>query len=175
MESFTCPYCNVTRPTMQGLRSHLEQNRLCRERKYNAYAAAESDDDASDSDDSGDSDDGGEGTDAVDVGMPAPTAEEVIDFSDDEDGPEMSADPPRTDNSPVGSPLPAEPEAGSSRPRKRPPPTVEEVEDEDERHVEDFLADMKAGKIWRQRETYFETLRNEQKAAGNPPWYSGAH
>ncbi|KAJ7737447.1 hypothetical protein DFH07DRAFT_753069 [Mycena maculata] len=174
MESFTCPYCNVIRPTMQVLRSHLEQNRLCRESKYNAYVAAESDDD-----DSGDSDDGREGTDAGDVGrdadiaiIPAPTAEEeVINFSDDEDGPEMSADPPRTDDSPVGSPLPAEPEAGSSRPRKRPPPTVEEVEDEDERYVDDFPADMKAGKIWGQRETYFETLRNEHKSAGNPPWY----
>ncbi|KAJ6540666.1 hypothetical protein B0H19DRAFT_959211 [Mycena capillaripes] len=72
------------------------------------------------------------------------------------------------DNSPAGSPLPAEPEPAT---RKRPRATVEEVEDEDEWFVDDFPDDIDAGAPLDQCKTFFENLREEQRAAGNAPWY----
>ncbi|KAF7328359.1 hypothetical protein MVEN_02551500 [Mycena venus] len=89
---------------------------------------------------------------------------------EDEDDPNLSADPPQTNDSPIGSPLPAESELASHA-RKRQRATVEEVEDEDERYVQDFPEDFKAGKAGDECKTYFETLRDEQKARGNAPWY----
>jgi hypothetical protein len=79
-----------------------------------------------------------------------------------------SADPPYMEDSPVGSPVAAEPTPTT---RKRPRATVEEVEDEDERFVEDFPDDLHAGEPLEQCKTFFENLREEQKAAGNAPWY----
>ncbi|KAJ7875707.1 hypothetical protein B0H14DRAFT_3547012 [Mycena olivaceomarginata] len=154
METHTCPYCDETRRTMQGLRSHIEQSKVCRQRRYIAYAA-ESDDDTDSSDDSNEDKNGLEESDAadreiiVDVEEPVGT---VSYLSDDEDEPNLSADPPQSNDSPIGSPFPTvEPEPGAHT-RKRQRATVEEVEDEDERYVQDFPE-------------HFE------KAEGNAPWY----
>ncbi|KAJ7797991.1 hypothetical protein B0H14DRAFT_3114235 [Mycena olivaceomarginata] len=168
MDQFTCPYCDAVRNTIQGLRSHIEQSQLCRERRYNAYAA-ESDGDS----DSDDSYDGGNGLESdTEMPMNAERAENGLlnDVSEDENDQDLHADPPHIDDTPPGSPSPVpdpDPKAG-----KRRRATVEEVEDEeDERYVEDFPAEMDAGE-WRERcKTYFQKLRDEQKDAGNAPWY----
>ncbi|KAJ7205623.1 hypothetical protein B0H12DRAFT_1035007 [Mycena haematopus] len=164
MPTFSCPYCSVTRPTQQGLRSHIEQTQVCRERRYNAYAV-ESD---NDTDDSSESDQGRAGLDiGDDGGIPA----EVDTTRDEEDSPENpseSADPLDMDDSPVGSPLPAE-NAPATQKRRR--ASVEEVEDEDERYVNDFPDDFRAGEPLEQCKTFFEKLREEQKEAGHAPWY----
>ncbi|KAJ7898897.1 hypothetical protein B0H14DRAFT_2556951 [Mycena olivaceomarginata] len=104
METHTCPYCDETRRTMQGLRSHIEQSKVCRQRRYIAYAA-ESDDDTDSSDDSNEDKNGLEESDAadreiiVDVEEPVGT---VSYLSDDEDEPNLSADPPQSNDSPIG-------------------------------------------------------------------------
>ncbi|KAF7344304.1 hypothetical protein MVEN_01722000 [Mycena venus] len=170
MDQFTCPYCDAARNTMQGLRSHIEQSQLCRERRYNAYAA-ESDGDSN----SDDSYDGGNDLES-DTEMPM-NAEQagnglLSDVSEDENNQDLHADPHNNDTPPgsPGSPSPAPDPALNAGKRRR--ATVEEVEDEeDERYVEDFPKDMNAGE-WRERcKTYFQKLRDEQKDAGNAPWY----
>ncbi|KAJ7718055.1 hypothetical protein B0H16DRAFT_1678191 [Mycena metata] len=116
----TCPYCSIQRPTAQGLRSHIGQSQVCRERRYNVYA--EQSDDSESSASASDSDHG---------------------------------DPP-----------------AESNPRKRThAATVEEVEDEDDRYVQDFPTDQNAGQVLAECETYFETLRNKQVEEGHPPWH----
>ncbi|KAJ7617664.1 hypothetical protein DFH06DRAFT_1364378 [Mycena polygramma] len=163
----TCPYCTETRPTEQGVRSHIEQTPVCREIRYNAYTAESDDDSDSESDANLGSDrrgdyGGGGGLDIPElVNAPSPP-------SDSDDAEEMNADPPRMDYSPAGSPLPAD---ADPNPRKRHRASVEEVEDEDERWVQDFPEEFDAGKPLEQCETSFETFRAKQTAAGNPPWH----
>lgn len=162
--TFTCPYCSVIRPTIQGLRSHIEQSSVFRERRYNAYAAQpDNDSDDSDSD---------EGDDDVEMPVEVEKMEESEESpSDDEEDQELSADPPYMEDSPARSPLPTEQPEPEPATRKHPRATVEEVEDEDERFVDDFPDDMEAGAPLDQCKTFFENLREEQKAAGNAPWY----
>ncbi|KAJ7880813.1 hypothetical protein B0H14DRAFT_3764554 [Mycena olivaceomarginata] len=157
METHTCPYCDKTHRTI----------------RYIAYAA-ESDDDTDSSDDSNEDENGIEESDAadreiiVDVEEPVGT---VSYLSDDEDEPNLSANPPQSNDSPIGLPFPtAEPEPGAHT-RKRQRATVEEVEDEDERYVQDFPEHFEAGKGMDECKTYFETLRDNQKAEGSAPWY----
>ncbi|KAJ7652675.1 hypothetical protein DFH06DRAFT_1282610 [Mycena polygramma] len=163
----TCPYCGEIRPTEQGVRSHIEQTDVCREIRYNAYVAeSDSDSDSSQSDvsNSGNNAHGDYGGDldmSGQVNAPSPP-------SDSDDTEEINADPPRMDYSPAGSPLAAD---SDPNPRKRRRASVEEVEDEDERWVQDFPEEFDAGKPLEQCETSFETFRAKQKAAGNPPWH----
>ncbi|KAJ6622286.1 hypothetical protein B0H10DRAFT_1745170, partial [Mycena sp. CBHHK59/15] len=49
--------------------------------------------------------------------------------------------------------------------------TVEEVEDEDDRWIQDFPDEFQAGAIFEKCKTQFEKLRQEQSKAGRPPWY----
>ncbi|KAF7341443.1 hypothetical protein MVEN_01881500 [Mycena venus] len=71
---------------------------------------------------------------------------------------------------PPGSPSPAPDPALNAGKRRH--AAVEEVEDEeDERYVEDFPEDMNAGEWQEHCKTYFQKLRDEQKDAGNTPWY----
>ncbi|KAJ7192315.1 hypothetical protein GGX14DRAFT_312788, partial [Mycena pura] len=39
------------------------------------------------------------------------------------------------------------------------------------RYVQDFPAELEAGKVLDECKTYFQALRDKQKAAGNPPWH----
>ncbi|KAJ6586558.1 hypothetical protein B0H10DRAFT_2168046 [Mycena sp. CBHHK59/15] len=159
METFTCPYFATTRLTQQGLHSHIEQNK--------------SDDDADSSDDS-DSGDGLESGDAGarDTAMDFEEPEERVSniLEEGEDDLDLSANPPQTDDSPIGSPFLGESEP-VSHPRKCQHATVEEVEDEDERHVQDFLEDLDTSECLEKCKTYFQTLREKQRADGNTPWY----
>ncbi|KAJ7749094.1 hypothetical protein DFH07DRAFT_1035450 [Mycena maculata] len=118
MPTLSSEYCSVTRPTMQGLRSHMEQTKLCRELQYNAYMEAS--DAESDSEDS--------------------------DHGASEDG---NADIPAPENPPPSS-------------RKRLRATVEEVEDEDARWVQDYPEEKEAG---------VPLEKSDQKAEGHAPWY----
>ncbi|KAJ7183395.1 hypothetical protein C8R46DRAFT_884092 [Mycena filopes] len=156
-----CEHCTAQITTQQGLRSHLSQSRACRD-KHNTQYADTSD---SDADNESDSSIGGTGTapvgDTEDVVMgpfdPDPGAD-----SDTGAGENFGADPPEDD---VVVP-PVEERASAKRRRA----TMEEVEDEDERWVQDFPQDMAAGAILEECKTQFEELLEKQKAAGEEPW-----
>ncbi|KAK6971859.1 hypothetical protein R3P38DRAFT_3494732 [Favolaschia claudopus] len=171
MTLHTCQYCGKSCDTAQGLKGHYDLTKLCRERMYKAYEVdsggeSESDDTVSGSGDSEvEIDDGGLGDDST-----APDIEQSFDDAgNSSDDDELRADPPRTNTSPSRSPSPVD--AHPSGPQKRPRPTVEEVEDEDDRYVQDFPANRRAGEPLGQCETVFEKLRAEQKENGHPPWY----
>ncbi|KAJ7495743.1 hypothetical protein B0H11DRAFT_1910488 [Mycena galericulata] len=89
---------------------------------------------------------------------------------DDRDEPGTNLDP-----SPNEMPLPSSnstvPEPPAANPRKRPRATVEEVEDEDSRWVQDFPDDMEAGVPLGKCQTCFEKLREQQTEGGHAPWY----
>lgn len=95
-------------------------------------------------------------------GQPEPEKEDSATPDDDEE--DTYADPPLGETpAAVSSPPPV-----SSAKRRA---TVEEVEDEDERYVQDFPDDLEAGAALEECQTYFETLRERQKASGQAPWY----
>ncbi|KAJ7757903.1 hypothetical protein B0H16DRAFT_1822559 [Mycena metata] len=76
----------------------------------------------------------------------------------------FGADPPSDDEvPPIRNP---EPPSASKRRRA----TMEEVEDEDERWVQDFPQEFEAGAVLEECKTEFEKLRQKQKAAGEEPW-----
>ncbi|KAJ7754280.1 hypothetical protein B0H14DRAFT_2635460 [Mycena olivaceomarginata] len=75
----------------------------------------------------------------------------------------MRTDPP---NDAVTPPPPENP-----RPAKRPRATLEEVEDEDDRWVQDFPEGLKAGAVIDECNSQFEKLRRTQKTERQEPWY----
>jgi len=168
-----CPYCDETYRTSQGLRSHIEQSKVCHERRYTAYAAESDDDlDSESSDDEAGLEESSTADRDIILGVEEPVAMDSY-WSDDDDAPHLSADPPQSNDSPIGLPsnLPATESEPVSHMRKRQRATVEEVEDEDERYVQDFPAELEAGKVLDECKTYFQAMRDKQKAAGNPPWH----
>ncbi|KAF7350108.1 hypothetical protein MVEN_01312900 [Mycena venus] len=142
MDQFTCPYCDAAQSMMQGLHSHRAKSIVSN--------GLESD---------------------IEIPMNAEQAGNGLlsDISKDENNQDLHADP-HNDNTPPGSPSPAPDPALNAGKRRR--ATVEEVEDEkDEQYVEDFPKDTNTGE-WRECcKTYFQKLRDEQKDAGNAPWY----
>ncbi|KAJ7463128.1 hypothetical protein B0H11DRAFT_2159912 [Mycena galericulata] len=170
MPTHACPYCSAVPTTEQGLRSHLGQSPLCREKQFNAYLLeSDGESDAAGADDS-------DSVASGDAEMTAPDEYTGADSNledeegDDRDEPETYLDPP-----PNEMPLPSSnstvPEPPAANPRKRPRATVEEVEDEDARWVQDFPDDMEAGVPLGTCQTYFEKLREQQKEGGHAPWY----
>ncbi|KAJ7189579.1 hypothetical protein GGX14DRAFT_580553 [Mycena pura] len=147
----TCKYCGKRCDTAQGLTSHYELKKLCRQRMHEAYRA---DSDSDDTDDSNMEDEG------------------LVNLDNiwDDDSEELPADPPQTSTSPAGSPPESIPPPRTVL-KKRPPPTVEEVEDEDDRYVQDFPPDLNAGARLARCETVFQKWREEQRKNGQQPWY----
>ncbi|KAF8121357.1 hypothetical protein K438DRAFT_1913726 [Mycena galopus ATCC 62051] len=158
----TCRYCYTRLPTVQGLRSHLAQSKLCRQKQFEEYTAAESSS-------------GSESDNKSANGLNPSSAGEAVDadyYAYDEHSDEGEAiDPPRPElperSLPGADPAPSP--VGAAR-QKRMRATVEEVEDEDVRWVQSFSVDQKAGLTRGKCETEFEKMRAAQKEKGHAPW-----
>ncbi|KAJ7725295.1 hypothetical protein DFH07DRAFT_758708 [Mycena maculata] len=102
--------------------------------------------------------------------MSVPGPAENTDFSpDEEDKEDFYFDPPAAAAaSPPASSAPGNPPPSSW---KRPRATVEEVEDEDARWVQDYPEEKEAGVPLEKCKTFFEKYRADQKREGHAPWY----
>ncbi|KAJ7649245.1 hypothetical protein B0H17DRAFT_1215369 [Mycena rosella] len=166
MPTFSCPYCAATRPTMQGLRSHIEQTSMCREKQYTFMSSYESD---SESDQDQEPTSADKATSDVEMLVPLEQgAAGDLSLNSEDEEEQIYADPAPVENTPPAESAP-EPPAPNAQKRRR--PTVEEVEDEDDRYAEDFPEDAEAGAPMEACKTFFETLREQQRDAGRAPWY----
>ncbi|KAJ7263772.1 hypothetical protein C8J57DRAFT_1230967 [Mycena rebaudengoi] len=161
MTGFPCTYCLANIATRQGLASHIAQSKACRQRHHEAYEAASDSEQASESGNDTEIGDGtaglgGDADDDTDIRDGDGAQYEDTDHAYDSDG---IADLPEI-----------EPPVDNSNARKRPRATVEEVEDEDDRWTQDFPEEQYAGATFAECQTEFEQLREQQKAAGLPPW-----
>lgn len=174
-----CKYCGVEPKTEQGLCSHLAQSRKCRQKHFEEYAAdssAESDSDTDSADDLSQLGSASRNLDALDMdlGLPDPeitqTENPEQEWSDEDT--HLTVDPPRlvlgnSDTNPT-----ATPEGGGGKRRR---PTIEEVEDEDERWVQPFPPERRAGEILKDGnipkrfKTQFQKLREKQAEKGHAP------
>lgn len=162
----TCKYCRDECRTAQGLRSHLTQSTQCRDKHFEEYAG--NSDSSAETESESDSNDGLSGSpDAGGIILGAGDVE--MDFSDTEET-HLAIDPPRAGaQGDLGPPNVVGSNANAQK-RPLPRPTVEEVEDEDERWVQPFPVDRKAGAILERCTTQFQKLREEQKRKGHAPW-----
>ncbi|KAJ7852725.1 hypothetical protein B0H13DRAFT_1904454 [Mycena leptocephala] len=165
-------YCGTECRTLQGLHSHLAQTKLCRQKKFEEYAADSSADSGSDSD-SSDSDSnlahhGDIDLNAEDINMDLAGPESFEpDAAQSEEETYFAVDPSRPDlaNAPIEAA-----EDAAANPQKRPRETVEEVEDEDARWFQPFREEHYAGAVHEKCQTQFEKLREEQKTKGQALW-----
>jgi hypothetical protein len=140
----------------------MQQSAACSRKQNAAYLEQNSDGSESSFEDAVDSDDSeslkAAGEDQMDTVSDFGAARDSG-YSDDE----MRTDPP---NDAVTPPPPENP-----RPAKRPRATLEEVEDEDDRWVQDFPEGLKAGAVIDECNSQFEKLRRTQKTERQEPWY----
>jgi hypothetical protein len=151
LASHKCFYCRKNLPTLKGLRSHLTQRKICRdalrritEKRAPTKKPCEDED-----------------TDMSDI--------QENDLGAMDDIQPMLFDPPQQQD-------PSWPNPGSSSstrdqlPDRR--PRVEEVEDEESgthrRWIKDFP--LPAGTRLRPAQSYFETVREDQRKNGDDPW-----
>jgi hypothetical protein len=161
MTGFPCTYCLANIATRQGLASHIAQSKACRQRHHEAYEAASDSEQASES---GSDTEIGDGT----AGL-AGDADDDTDIRDG-DGAQYEDTDHAYDSDGIADLPEIEPPVDNSNARKRPRATVEEVEDEDDRWTQDFPEEQYAGATFAECQTEFEQLREQQKAAGLPPW-----
>lgn len=166
MDPSNCKYCGTHCPTAQGHRSHLAQSRACRKQHFEEYAAADSSDSESDNEDGASPlghpiEDADMDQAAAESGPEALSNEHNFSLSDSD---EENIDPPRVDRI---APAP-EPKSNA---RKHPRPSVEDVEDEDDRWVQHFPTNLAAGAILEKCRTQFQKLREEQTQAKLAPWH----
>jgi hypothetical protein len=168
-----CQYCGVQCPTVQGLRSHLSQTKLCRQRQFEEYAAEESSLSSESESESASADDPLSASEDVNKDLYGMAGLQNngsdAEQSDPDEDSYFAVDPPRPDletptNNPINTP------AGASNSRKRPAATVEEVEDEDARYYQSFPEDRCAGAIFEKCQTHFQKMREEQEKQGHAPW-----
>ncbi|KAF7344216.1 hypothetical protein MVEN_01712300 [Mycena venus] len=154
--------------------------KICRQKHFEEYAADSSAESESDTDSTDGLPQLGSASgnlDAVDVGMglsdPEITQNEDPEQEWSDEDIHFTVDPPRlasgnSDTNPRATP------EDSTRKRRR--PTVEEVEDEDERWVQPFPPERGAGEILRDGniprrcKTQFQKLREKQAEKGHAPW-----
>ncbi|KAK6977749.1 hypothetical protein R3P38DRAFT_2747985, partial [Favolaschia claudopus] len=161
MSSSSCLYCGSVPLTTQGLRSHISQSEACRRAHFNQYIAEESSDSEPNSPASNKSDFQGMPVDTELGGFsPEPVEhEDDVDLEKPEDFPVLPAP-----NSSAVAPPPNS--------RKHPRPTVEEVEDEEDKFIQPFHPQYQAGAIFRDEqpfETEYKSLRREQEKENLPP------
>ncbi|KAJ7271419.1 hypothetical protein B0H12DRAFT_1008573, partial [Mycena haematopus] len=149
---FPCEYCSARLASLQGLRSHVEQSRACRQKQMERYLPIDSD------------------LESDEPELPHGAANILASHLDDLMGSDedLIADPPLDmpeDNPEADSVLP------DPRPPKRRRATVEDVEDEDDIWVQDFPQKSGAGKPGAKCETPFEKHFREQKQEGQQPWH----
>ncbi|KAJ7719663.1 hypothetical protein B0H16DRAFT_1474803 [Mycena metata] len=156
---FSCEYCAAKLSSDQGLRSHIHQSQACMARHNARYADSDSESSGDDAPaaplrDSNTGDSLRESWDG----------DARVDSDLERDVDNFGADPPSDDEvPPIRDP---EPPSASKRCRA----TMEEVEDEDERWVQDFPQEFEAGAVLEEYKTEFGKLRQKQKAAGEEPW-----
>ena len=178
---FECNYCATRCSTSQGLRSHLAQSKACRKKHFEEFAAESSSDSESDGADddkllevhAGHSEpaDGDIAMNFLgdsELGAPSNIGSDEEDYEDFD-----PPSPPPEVPAPAGiASRPADAENAKKRPR--PPATIEEVEDEDDRWFQPFNEDRNVpdpGAKGAECKTEFERLREEQVKAGKAPWH----
>ncbi|KAF8208319.1 hypothetical protein K438DRAFT_1930687 [Mycena galopus ATCC 62051] len=150
---FPCEYCPARLASLQGLCSHVEQSRACRQKQRAQYLPIES------------------GSESDEPELPNIAGNILASYLDDPTGSNQDfiADPPlemSEDNNPCIDLVPSDP----LRPPKCSRVTVEEVEDEDDIWVQYFPQKSDAGKRGEECETPFEKHFRKQKIEGQEPW-----
>ncbi|KAF7336496.1 hypothetical protein MSAN_02304300 [Mycena sanguinolenta] len=157
----TCKYCRLKCPTVQGLRSHLSQSKQCRQKHFEEYEAESSGDSDSDTMASAHELPQRRAIAPDDVDMDG-LCQDLEPLSEDDDEPTIN--PPIPENPPNSA------STANNNARKRPRATVEDVEDEDERWVQPFPEEFKAGARYGHCKTSFQKLREAQEEKGHAPW-----